>query len=138
MDSLWTFCGLHNDAERIHKEALSIRQQSLPTNHISIAHSLSNLADTYLGTIRQDEAESLYQDSLQIRRSITPAKPLDTANCLYKLAELYQKQGRLVDAKSLITETLDMRKKALSPDDPDLIKTIEALKSIDAQISNLT
>ena len=128
----------HNDAERIHKEALSIRQQSLPTNHISIAHSLSNLADTYLGTIRQDEAESLYQDSLQIRRSITPAKPLDTANCLYKLAELYQKQGRLVDAKSLITETLDMRKKALSPDDPDLIKTIEALKSIDAQISNLT
>ncbi len=108
--SLWKKGDLAN-AEKAHREALSIRLQLYGTNHADVAASLCGLGSVYNDQFRHKEAEPLLRQALEIRRQLFPTNNLEVAESLQSLALLYQSEGRWPEAEKKAQEFLDMCRK---------------------------
>jgi tetratricopeptide (TPR) repeat protein len=105
--SLWKKGDLPN-AEKAHREALSIRQRLFGTNHADVAASLCGLGSVYDNQWRQKEAEPLLRQALEIRRRLFPGNNLEVAESLQSLALLFQSEGRWPEAEATAREFLEM------------------------------
>ncbi len=108
--------GRYNDAEPLHKRALSIREQQLGTDHPHVAHSLNNIALLYQSQGRYGESEPLYRHALLIQEQQLGVNHPDVANSLNNLAELYRSQERYTEAEPLYERSLHIWEQHLGTD----------------------
>lgn len=108
--------GRYNDAEPLHKRALSIREQQLGTDHPHVAHSLNNIALLRQSQGRYGEAEPLYRRALLIQEQQLGVNHPDVANSLNNLAELYRSQERYTEAEPLYERSLHIWEQHLGTD----------------------
>ena len=116
-------CGLYTQSEALHRQALSIREKVVGTEHPTIAESLNLLA--MLSRLRNDyvQAESFHLQALAIREKMLGAEHTKTAESLNNLSVLYRNQGKYENAEPLLQRALHIRKQTLGSKHHDTLIT---------------
>ena len=91
--------GRYDEADKLHKRALAIRERVLGTNHPAVAATLNNLAIVYRHQGKLGEAEGLHKRALAIREQKLGKSHPDVAAILDNLAVVYNEQGKYADAE---------------------------------------
>ena len=96
--------GRLGDAERLHRQALAIREARFGKDHPAVAASLNHLAVLYNARATYREAEGLLTRALEIVDKAKGAKGTAQANrvkaeVLENLAKVYRAQGRVAEAE---------------------------------------
>jgi len=119
--------GDYDEAERLHQQALAIREDVLGADHPLVATSLNNLANVYAATRRFDEAERLYERVLAIREAALHPDHPHVANTLNNLANIRQSMGDYQAAKLLHERVLAIRERVLGPEHRDVAGSLNNL-----------
>ena len=119
-----------SQAEKLLREALTLRKATLPEDHPDIASSLNILAILLMDTGRLDEAEPLFREALTIRKATLPAEHPDIASSLNNLANLLNDTGRSNEAEPLYREALTIWKATLPAEHPDIAAGLINLASL--------
>jgi eukaryotic-like serine/threonine-protein kinase len=128
--------GDYDEAERLHEQAVAIREQALGPDHPLVATSLNNLANVYAATGRFDEAKPLYLRVLALREAgLAPEHPY-VANTLNNLANVHHSSGDYEAAKALHQRTLAMRERVLGPEHRDVAVSLANLATVYAEIGD--
>lgn len=94
--------GRYEEAERLHRKAIEVKERGLGTDHITTALSYNALGETYIRMNRLDEAEMFLQKALNIREaSPRPQDEIDTAVTRENIAMVYEMRGDLPRAKQM-------------------------------------
>jgi tetratricopeptide (TPR) repeat protein len=107
---------LHVEAEALLRRALAIGEESLGSNHPTVATRLSNLAALLQETNRFVEAEPLLRRALAIDEGCLGPDHPNVATRLNNLAQLLQETNRLGEAEPLMRRALDISEKSFEPD----------------------
>lgn len=127
---IYKFTGRYNASERIHREALAIREALLPPDHPDIAQSLSALAHLIRQLSRYDEAAALFERSISLyEKSLGPDHP-DTALALTRLGVLHERIADYDRAESLYRRALAIQEAALGQPHPELAITLSYLAEL--------
>ncbi len=113
----------YDEAGRLHRRALEIREQTLGSNHPVTAESALNLGGVAWATRQYDEAEKLMQRALKIREQSLPADHPRLASTTNNLAELYRSTGRAGQAVPLWEQALKIQEESLGTDHPQTAAT---------------
>jgi tetratricopeptide (TPR) repeat protein len=108
--------GRYKEAESLHQDALTIREQQMGPEHPSVAQSLNNLAAACKSQGKYTEAELFYQRALTINEQLLGTEHFSTATCLNNLAELYQEQGKYTEAELLYRRALAINEQHWGPE----------------------
>ena len=137
LGSLWHSVGdayrerrQYSQAETTYRQALTLREKHLGTNHLDVASSLDALANVYYQQGLYTEIEPLYKRSLSICEQHRGTDHPDTAQSLNNLAELYRLQGRYSDAEPLYKRSLLIREQQLGADHPDTAQSLNNLAEL--------
>jgi len=103
------------EAERLHRQALPMRQRLFTAPHPDIAASLSSLGLVLYNQGRYSEAETSHVAAVEMFRKVLPDKHPDLATALNNLALVYGPQGKWSDAEGLFREILAIRQQVLPP-----------------------
>jgi tetratricopeptide (TPR) repeat protein len=114
------------EAEAMAKRALAIAEKAEP-NGLSVATSLSRLADVYRAQAKYADCEPLYSRALSIRESTSGPESPATAETLNALADLRMYQGRYTDAEPLFVRALSIREKTFGADDKYVAESLSDL-----------
>ena len=113
--------GDFDQAEHLHREALSVRRERLGEDDLFTAESLDNLAHVLIqGGGDAAEAETLYRQALAIRRARLGNDHLLVAESANNLALALQDRGHHGDAEDLLRDALVAYRGQLGEDDPDV------------------
>ena len=117
----------YEDARRLFRRALAIREKALGPEHPETASSLNNLA--LVLKIQGDFANArlLYERSLAILEKILGPEHPDTASALNNLALLLKTQGDLASARPLFERALAIGENTLGPEHPDTVTRVNNL-----------
>lgn len=110
----------YDEAESMHKRALTIRVNALGPVHPDVGESLHNLALVHKAQGRYDEAESTFERAIAIDEKALGREHLDVATDFDGLAGLYQAQGRYDEAEQMYERALSIKKKTLGPEHPQV------------------
>lgn len=116
--------GRYQDAIPLAEQALAMREQTLPADHLDIADSLNILANLYRLQGEYMQAEPLYLRSLAIREKKLGLTDRLVAESQNNLADLYRLQGRYDQAFPLYQSSLAIREQKLGTNHPDVAKTL--------------
>jgi tetratricopeptide (TPR) repeat protein len=119
--------GDYDEAERVHEQALAIREEALGAGHPLVATSLNNLANVYAATRRFDAAKEHYLRVLAIREAALNPEHPHVANTLNNLANIHQSMGDHPAAKVLHERALAIRERVLGPDHRDVATSLNNL-----------
>lgn len=122
--------GLYEPALTLGREALALREQSLPINSPAIADSLEHLAGVYWNLSRTSEAEPLYLRSLAIREQAFGKKSGEVGDTLNFLGNLYADQLRLQDAEAAYGQSLILRRQFYGPRSEPVSSTLANLGNV--------
>jgi CHAT domain-containing protein/tetratricopeptide (TPR) repeat protein len=122
--------GKFQDAIPLAREALSIQEKVLGSDHPSVAQGLNVLALLYFKLGRYAEAGPLYQRSLDILEKARGPNDPAVATGLDSLAQVYVNQGRYTEGEALEKRELAIREKAFGPDNPDVAHTLNNIAEI--------
>lgn len=104
------------EAERLHLEALRLREQALGATHVDVAASLAKLADIYITTARYDKAEANLARVAAIREKALPQTDPDYGLTYLSLGRLHALRSRHGDAEREFRRALAIFEKNLKPD----------------------
>ncbi len=127
---LYNYQGRYGEAEPLHIQALSIKEQKLGKDHPQVAASLNNLAELYRAQGRFSDAEPLYVRSLSISEQHLEKDHPNIAAILNNLALLYVAQGRFSEAEPLCIQALTIWEKQLGTDHPDVATSLDNLAGL--------
>jgi tetratricopeptide (TPR) repeat protein/DNA-binding CsgD family transcriptional regulator len=96
----------YEQAELLYRQALSMCEQTLGSEHPQVAFPLYGLAGLYREQGRYEQAEPLYQRALYLWGQAPAHEPPDLPNLLNDLAILYAEQGRYQQAEPLLQRAL--------------------------------
>jgi tetratricopeptide (TPR) repeat protein len=111
--------GLYREAEPIHQQALTIRQQTLGENHADTATSYNDIAVNLDYQGRYDEAETIHRQALTIRKQTLGENHADTAESYNNISTNLNYQGRYEEAEPLHQKALAIRKQTLGENHAD-------------------
>jgi tetratricopeptide (TPR) repeat protein len=94
----------YHDAKPLLKQALTICEQRLGTDHLDTAQCLNDLAMLYVNQGRYEEAESLLRRALAICEQRLGTDHPDTIQRCNILAELYRLRGKFEEAEQLLVD----------------------------------
>lgn len=109
----------YTEAETFYRQAFTMRDLVLGTDHLDTAHSAYNLARLYFDQARYEEAERLFLRALAIREHALGQEHPDIAQCMNALALLYWFWGKYAEAEPLYQRALPMRVRLLGLEHPD-------------------
>lgn len=92
----------YDEALRLAKRVLEIREKVLGPEHPLIDEALYNLAEIYIVKLKYTEAESLYQRLLVRYEKVYGPEHVKTAPMVEKLGYLSYRRGDLVQAETLL------------------------------------
>lgn len=116
----------YEEAEKLFREALELREEALGPDHPEVARVAHDLAEMYWHRDRFAEAEQLYLRALRILER-PPTDARRHATTLSYLAYLYYSWRRYEDAEPLHLRALSIRQAALDPNDPDVATSLNNL-----------
>jgi len=119
--------GRYTDAEPLFLRALKRKEQTLGSNHVKVAASLSNLAALYYAMGQYEVAEPLSRRSLGIREQTLGPNHPDTALGLQNLATTLLELAEYDEAEELYRNALAVRRKKLGENDPATAETMGSL-----------
>lgn len=103
--------GLYEPSLAFGREALSLRESSLPPDDPLIAESLERLGGVYWNLSRNSEAEPLLLRCLKIRERRFGKNSIEVGDTLNFVANLYADQRRLAEAETLYRQALELRRR---------------------------
>ncbi len=106
--------GLHEDAARLHQQALELRRELYGAAHPAVVESVERLAAVMDAAREFDRALPLYEEALSIRRDL--ADPLATASTLQGLARTLRDLDFADSAEGPMREALAIRRRELGDD----------------------
>jgi tetratricopeptide (TPR) repeat protein len=139
-------CGQHDDARKLHEEALALRKVKFGPDHPATLATMCDLAICLDAVNRRADALKLWDEALPLwTKKFGPDHPA-TLWCMRSLADSHEKHGRHDDALKTRREILTHVTNRLAGDHPDAIfamqqvaislealgRTDEALKLFDA------
>lgn len=117
------------DAERLFREVLDLRLQTLGPEHPDIAESLAALAQFYQGTSDFEQSQVLYEKALRMLRGLEPGNRA-VAQCLHGYAAMLVAAGRYEEAEPHLNEALSIQRSVLGKDHIDVARTLTDLCEI--------
>jgi serine/threonine-protein kinase len=127
LGKLRTRAGDYDEADKIIRESLVLREQLLGREHPAVANSLDALGELMLARGASDSAESLFRQALAIRRTLYDDHHTDVASGLTYLARARSAQGDYTTADSLLQSALATFRRAFGDDSPDVAEVLEHL-----------
>ncbi len=115
--------GDYEQAERLYRQSLEIREKLLEPEHPDIATSLRSLGVLYYLWGDFDQAEPLLVQALEIRERLYGPEAARVATAVASLGRLFHAQGRLREAETLYTRSLSIRRQRLGEDHPHVAVT---------------
>jgi CHAT domain-containing protein/Tfp pilus assembly protein PilF len=116
--------GKYAEASPLAERALSLREQALGPEHLTVADALHLVALLYDDRHEYAKAEAPNLRALAIReKALGPDHP-DVALSLFNLAWLAKVKQDFAQAESLYKRTLDIQERALGPDHRDVAATL--------------
>jgi len=115
------------EAEELHKQAISDKENELGPEHPDLVTSLNNLAIVYRETNRLDEALPLLERARDIGKKAivdNPDERVNYATALHNLAEWYALKKQFDKAEALYKEALQLRRTALGNEHPHVAETL--------------
>ncbi|MET0552226.1 MAG: serine/threonine-protein kinase [Vicinamibacteria bacterium] len=128
LDAYGTFLARRNaeEAERILRDVLALRERALGPDHPAVGMALNHLADVVGDRGRHAEARSVYERALAVQRHALGADHRDVADSLEGLAENYAKEGQPQRTAQFHDEALAMRRRVLGDRHPDVVRSLYA------------
>ncbi|HZT41558.1 MAG TPA: tetratricopeptide repeat protein [Chthonomonadaceae bacterium] len=108
--------GDYEQAEKLFRQAMSLRENTFGKDHPSIARSLCNLAEVRRTQGRPAEEEVLYEQAFQLQEHAYPQGHPYTAHILTRLGHIYWKDDRMDVAESMLGRALEIRRQYLGAD----------------------
>jgi tetratricopeptide (TPR) repeat protein len=121
--------GRHEEAKRLYKRALAIREQEGP-NHPDTATILNGLANVYQEQRKYGQAKQLYKRALAIYERELGPEHLDTARTLYNLANVYKNQGKYGKAEPWYKRALAICEQELGPEHSETTTILNNLANL--------
>ena len=129
--------GLHDLAEPLLREALSIRRRVLGDDHPAVAQSLNNLGVVLRQRGDYDGAEPLFNEALEMRRrQYVDVNHPNLAESLHNLALLYQDRGRYPVAEKLMREAIAIQRAVEGGSGADLAALLAKLGILLAEVGD--
>ncbi len=120
----------YDEAERLIRSALEIRQRTLGDAHPDVAASLNDLAWLLVDKGDYEAAEPLYRKSLAMRRSLLGDSHPDVADSMNNLAVLLGIKGDYAAAEPLLREVLAMRRTLPGYSQADVAESLNNLATL--------
>ncbi|KAF5001982.1 hypothetical protein FDECE_10784 [Fusarium decemcellulare] len=118
------FQARYADAERVQREATSIRTELLGDEHPETVHMMHHLALSLSHQDQEEEAEELKMRVLEIRKRIYGEEHPDTLQAMNNYAVTLNKQGRHKEAEELDRQVFETRKRVLGEEDQITLETM--------------
>ena len=116
-----------DEAERLIKQSLAIREKTLGQDNSNVADSFHNLAVLYYEQGKFGKAEQLYNRALEIREKVLKSDHPDIAKNLNSLGTLYRNQGKFAEAEQFYKRALEIRERILDQNHPDIAESLNSL-----------
>ncbi len=109
----------YESAERLHTEALEIRENIFGKKHPDVGMSLHNLGGVYQEQDQHTKATHFFKKSLNISKKSLGLKHHGTATTLNNLGGAYTALGEFKKAKPLLKQALKINKEILGDNHPN-------------------
>jgi serine/threonine-protein kinase len=119
--------GRLDEAERLLREALQMRQGILGREHPDVAASVADLAGLLMEKGDYRTAEQLSREALAMRRRLLGSESVEVAASLNNLGEILFKQSLYDAAEAQLRESLAIRRKLLGDESTEVAETLNAL-----------
>ncbi|CAM9662115.1 unnamed protein product, partial [Pylaiella littoralis] len=116
-----------DEAERLLRRCLAIKESKLGPEDVAVAHTLYELGVCALEAGRLEEAEELLRRCLAIRESKLGPEDVAVARTLYQLGFCALEAGRLEEAEELLRRCLAIEESKLGPEDVAVAHTLYEL-----------
>ena len=131
--TLYRLEGHYQKAEPLFREALAIRQKSLPPSDTLLVLTLTELGECVYLEGRDPEAESLLRQAL----AINPQRNAERAVTQNYLALVLGRQGRFAEAMQMEKESTEIARNTDGPDSPNLAIDLHNLAGLEMDAGNL-
>lgn len=128
--TLYRNLGLYEPSLALGREALSLRESSLPPDDPLIAESLERLGGVYWNLSRNSEAEPLLLRCLNIRERRFGKNSIEVGDTLNFVANLYADQRRLAEAERLYQQALELRRRFRGERSEPVASTLSNLANV--------
>ena len=123
----------HDEAERLFRRALAIRQQKAQgIDRELVARSMNNLGTCLRdqGPEKQREAEQLLRDSIELVKQLRGSEYVDVANGLSNLGSFYLKTKQYERAEQSYNESLTVKRKVYGDVHSSIAVTLHGLADV--------
>ncbi|CAF3615827.1 unnamed protein product, partial [Adineta steineri] len=112
--------GEYPEALSSHKAALTVRQQSLPSNHPELGDSYHNMGNVYYSMGDYPKALSYYEKALAIRQQSLPTNHPDSGHSYSNIGLVHYSMGDYPKALSSHEKALAIKQQSLPSNHPEL------------------
>ncbi|CAF1457802.1 unnamed protein product [Adineta steineri] len=112
--------GKYQEALSYYEKALTIRQQSLPSNHPDLAMSYNNIGSVYYSMGDYPKALFYYEKALVIRQQSLPYNHPDLGDSYSNIGNVFSRMGNYSKALLSQEKALTIRQQSLPSNHPDL------------------
>ena len=120
----------HDEAERLFRRSLQIRESALGHDHASLVQTVNGLAAVSYARGDIDGAEPLFQRALAITERRLGAQHPDIVTSLNSLARIAFKRGDYPAAGPLLERLLLVKESTLGPDHPEAAPILTSLMKV--------
>jgi TonB family protein len=117
----------YDDALKLAKQALEIRERLLPLNDPRVGNSLNNLAEIYIAKREYGKARDTYLRLVQHQTERFGADNVALAHTLERLGALHYRQGDNTKAEEAYKRALEINEKKYGPDHLEVAQSLYAL-----------
>lgn len=117
----------YDDALRLAKRALEIREKLLPLNDPRVGNSLNNLAEIYIARHDYGKARDTYLRLLQHQTERFGADNAALARTLERLGALHYREGDNTKAEEAYKRALEINEKKYGPDHVEVAESLYAV-----------
>ncbi|CAF1261161.1 unnamed protein product [Adineta steineri] len=122
--------GEYQEALSYYKKALTIRRQSLPSNHPDLGDSYNRIGNVYDSMGDYPKALSYYEKALEIRQQSLPSNHPDLGSSCMGIGNVYDSMGDYPKAFSYYEKALTIRQQSLPSNHPGLGDSYNNIGSI--------
>ncbi|CAF1023362.1 unnamed protein product [Adineta steineri] len=112
--------GEYQEALTYYEKSLAIKQKTLPSNHLNLAHSYNNIGSVYYNMGDYPKALSYYEKTLAIQQQSLPSNHPDLGMSYNNIGSVYGQMGDYPKALSYFEKDLAIGQQSLPFNHPDL------------------
>ena len=119
--------GKYQEAEKIHRQVLTIMETVLEKKHPDTLTSMNNLAGVLRSQGRYEEAERMFRQVLTLRERVLKKEHPSTLTSMNNLAETLSRQAKYIEAEEIYRQVLTLREMVLGKEHPDTLTSVYCL-----------